>query len=139
MTATRYLGATLVAAVLLSACSDKRATKPVEPQAAVVAGTATFAIATAPEFLGAIRLRVVGRGVWNPMVRGSATVMGQRNSGDTTTMLISVTSDGGAFLQVSLADRTRLPSTAVLEATAGKFDGYRVLPTSAVIVATTVR
>ncbi len=137
MTTKRYLPAIIVAAVLLGACADDSGPTGVEPTP--VTGTATFAVATAPEFLGAIRLRVVGSGISSPTARGSATVMGQRTVGDTTTFLVSVTRDGGAFLNVILADRSRIPTAVVQEATAGRLDGYRAIVPSAVIVSTTVQ
>ncbi len=141
MTSSRYLLATIVAAAFLGACGgggSDSPTSPVEPPPVVKTGTATFSVASAPEGLGAVRLRVFGPGMSNPVIRGGAKVMGLQTIADTTTVLLSMKSTVGAFLDVSLADRGRIPTIVVQEATAGLLDGYRALPASSVVVSTTV-
>ena len=50
-----------------------------------------------------------------------------------------MTTGGGAFLEVRLANRDRTPTVDVREATAGRADGYRALTASSVVVSTTVQ
>lgn len=137
MTRTRVAAAAIAAAMLLGACEDGNPTGA--DHATVMTGTATLTVMTAPEFLGAIRLRVVGAGIANPIAQGTTRVMARQQVGDTTTYLLSVTSGRGPVLQVSLANRTRVPRVVVLEATAGRSGGYRAFAPSTVVVTTAVR
>lgn len=141
MTTKRNLLAAIAAAIVLGACSSggSDSPSPVEPPPTVKTGTATFTVASAPEGLGAVRLRVFGPGMSNPVIRGGAKVLGQQTVADTTTILLSMKSTIGAFLDISLADRTRTPTMQVLEATAGLLDGYRALLPTSVTVSTSVQ
>jgi hypothetical protein len=138
MTRKQIAVTTVVTAVLLGACSDGSSPTGVD-HATVMTGTAAFAVTTAPEFLSAIRLRVIGSGITNPVAQGTARVMARQQAGDTTTFLLSLTSTSGTMLQVGLADRTRVPRVVVLEATAGRLGGYRAFAPSTVVVTTVVR
>jgi hypothetical protein len=139
MNTTRNLFATIVALAFLAACGGGDKPNPVEPPPVISTGTATFSISAAPETLGAIRLRVFGPGMSNPIIRGGAKVIAQRTVADTTTLLLSLKSGAGAFLDVSLSNRDRAPSVLVQEATADMLDGYRALAPSSVVVSTTIR
>jgi len=136
----RNLLGAIVATALLGACGGGGDNpNPVEPPPVIKAGTATLAIANAPETLGAIRLRIFGSGMSNLNVRGSARILAQTTVADTTTYLLSLKSTTGAFLDISLSNKNNAPSVLVQEASAGAFDGYRALTPSSVVVSTTIQ
>ena len=140
MITNRNLLGAIAAAALLAACGGGGDTpNPVEPPPVVTAGTATLTIASAPETLGAIRLRIFGTGMSNLRVRGSAKILGQTTVADTTTYLLSLKNTAGTFLDISLSNKNNAPSVLVQEATAGLLDGYRALAPSSVAVSTTIQ
>jgi hypothetical protein len=140
VTTNRHLLATIVAFAALGACGGGGDTpNPVEPPPPILTGTATLAIATAPEGLGAIRLRIFGSGMSNLRVRGSANILAQQTVADTTTYLLSLKNTAGTFFDISLSNKNNAPSVLVQEATAGALDGYRALAASSVVVSTTIQ
>ena len=141
MITNRNLLGAIVAAAMLGACGGGGDNPgPVEPPPFVVkAGTATLTIATAPETLGAIRLRIFGPGMSGLQVQGSARIIAQQTVADTTTYLLGLKSTAGAFLSISLSDKNNAPSVLVQEATAGALDGYVALSASSVVVSTTIQ
>ena len=142
MTTNRSLLLATALAAMLAACGGGGGDNPgpVEPPPPTIrAGTATLTIATAPETLGAIRLRIFGSGMSSLQVRGSAKVIAQRTVADTTTYLLSLRNTAGAFLDINLSNRNNAPSVLVQEATAGALDGYVALSASSVVVSTTIQ
>lgn len=142
MNTNRNLFATFVAVAVLGACGGGGGDNPgpVEPPPPVVkSGTLTLTMASAPETLGAIRLRIFGSGMSNLQVRGGASVIVQQTIADTTTYLLAVKNTVGAFLDINLSNKNNAPSVLVQEATAGALDGYRALAASSVVVSTTIQ
>ena len=137
----RNLLGAIAAAALLGACGGGGDNPgPVDPPPPVIrAGTATLTVATAPEELGAIRLRIFGSGMSNLQVRGSAKILAQQTIADTTTYLLSLKNTAGTFLDISLSNRNNAPSVLVQEATAGALDGYRALTPSTVVISTNIQ
>ena len=132
--------ALIVSVALLSSCGGGDGGGPtVVVPPVVTAGSAVLSVATAPTGLAAVRLRVFGPGISSPTVRGTTRILFQQTVADTTTFLLAMTTGGGAFLEVRLANRDRTPTVDVREATAGRADGYRALTASSVVVSTTVQ
>lgn len=97
-------------------------------------GRVVLSLGAAPSSIAAIRVRVVGSGMSSPSARGSGRILLQQTSADTSVFVVAVSSGAGAFLEIGLVDRDRLPSVLVEEATAGRLFGYQALPASSVVV-----
>ncbi len=140
MSAHRFALATIATALLLSACSGDDGPTDVAPPptGGVTSGTAVLSVTAAPAGLAAVRLRVSGTGISSPSVRGNARILFQQTVADTTFFFLALTEEPAAFLQVNLADKSKIPTVVVQEATAGRLDGYVALTAAAVVVNTTI-
>lgn len=107
---------------------------PIIAPPAPINGRVVLSLGAAPSSIAAIRVRVVGFGMSSPSARGSGRILLQQATADTSVLVVAVSSGAGAFLEIGLLDRDRLPSVVVEEATAGRLFGYQALPASSVVV-----
>lgn len=107
---------------------------PIVPPPVPTNGRVVLSLGAAPSAIAAIRVRVVGSGMSSPSARGSGRILLQQTTADTSVFVIAVSSGAGAFLEIGLVDRDRLPTVVVEEATAGRLFGYQALPASSVFV-----